>query len=80
VPTAADSPVAKFLENKGEGFHHLALEVEDIDAAVEELKSAGIRLIDEKPREGAHGSRVAFLHPKSTFGVLVELVQYGESH
>jgi methylmalonyl-CoA epimerase len=80
VPTAADSPVAKFLENKGEGFHHLALEVEDIDAAVEELKTAGIRLIDEKPREGAHGSRVAFLHPKSTFGVLVELVQYARPH
>ncbi len=80
LPTAADSPVAKFLENKGEGFHHLALEVEDIDSAVEELKAAGVRLIDETPREGAHGSRVAFIHPKSTFGVLVELVQYTEAH
>ena len=80
LPTAADSPVAKFLENKGEGIHHLALEVEDIDTAVEELKAAGVRLIDEKPREGAHGSRVAFLHPKSTFGVLLELVQYTEPH
>jgi methylmalonyl-CoA/ethylmalonyl-CoA epimerase len=76
LPTAADSPVAKFLENKGEGFHHLALEVEDIDAAVEELKAAGVRLIDETPREGAHGTRVAFIHPKSTFGLLLELVQY----
>jgi len=76
LPTAADSPVAKFLENKGEGFHHLALEVEDIDAAVKELKDAGVRLIDETPREGAHGTRVAFIHPKSTFGLLLELVQY----
>ena len=80
LPTAADSPVAKFLETRGEGFHHLALEVEDIDSAVEELKAAGVRLIDETPREGAHGSRVAFIHPKSTFGVLLELVQYTEPH
>jgi methylmalonyl-CoA/ethylmalonyl-CoA epimerase len=50
--------------------------VEDIDAAVEELKAAGVRLIDETPREGAHGTRVAFIHPKSTFGLLLELVQY----
>lgn len=76
LPTTADSPVAKFLENKGEGFHHLALEVEDIEAAVAELKAAGVRLIDETPREGAHGSRVAFIHPKATFGLLVELCQY----
>ncbi len=76
LPTAPDSPVAKFLENKGEGFHHLALEVEDIDSAVQELKAAGVRLIDETPREGAHGTRVAFIHPKATFGLLVELVQY----
>lgn len=76
LPTAADSPVAKFLENKGEGFHHLALEVEDIEAALAELKAAGVRLIDETPREGAHGSRVAFIHPKATFGLLVELCQY----
>jgi len=76
LPTAEDSPVAKFLETKGEGFHHLALEVEDIDAAVQELKAAGVRLIDETPREGAHGTRVAFIHPKATFGLLLELVQY----
>jgi len=76
LPTAADSPVAKFLETRGEGFHHLALEVEDIDAAVAELKAAGVRLIDETPREGAHGTRVAFIHPKSTFGLLLELVQH----
>ena len=79
LPTSADSAVAKFLENKGEGFHHLALEVEDIHAAVEELKAAGVRLIDEKPREGAHGALVAFLHPKATFGLLVELCQYPHS-
>jgi methylmalonyl-CoA epimerase len=76
LPTASDSPVAKFLENKGEGFHHMALEVEDIHAAVAELKAAGVRLIDETPREGAHGALVAFIHPKATFGLLVELCQY----
>ena len=70
LPTQPDSPVGKFLENKGEGFHHLALEVEDIYAAVEELKAAGVKLIDEKPREGAHGALVAFIHPKATFGLL----------
>ena len=75
LPTQDDSPVGKFLETKGEGFHHLALEVEDIKAAVEELKAAGVRLIDETPREGAHGDLVAFIHPKATYGLLVELVQ-----
>ena len=76
LPTAGDSPVAKFLETRGEGFHHLALEVEDIHGAVAELKAAGVRLIDETPREGAHGALVAFLHPKATYGLLIELVQY----
>jgi methylmalonyl-CoA epimerase len=76
IPTADDSPVAKFLETKGEGFHHLALEVEDLAGALEELKAAGVRLIDEKPREGAHGALVAFIHPKATFGLLLELCQY----
>lgn len=76
LPTQADSPVGKFLETKGEGFHHLALEVEDIASAVEELKAAGVRLIDETPREGAHGALVAFIHPKATYGLLVELCQY----
>jgi methylmalonyl-CoA/ethylmalonyl-CoA epimerase len=76
LPTADDSPVAKFLENKGEGFHHLALEVEDLAGALEELKAAGVRLIDEKPREGAHGALVAFIHPKATYGLLLELCQY----
>ena len=76
LPTASDSPVSKFLETKGEGFHHMALEVEDIDSALEELKAAGVKLIDEKAREGAHGAKVAFIHPKATFGLLVELCQY----
>ncbi|RJR45810.1 MAG: methylmalonyl-CoA epimerase [Deltaproteobacteria bacterium] len=76
IPTADDSPVAKFLDTKGEGFHHLALEVEDLAGALEELKAAGVRLIDEKPREGAHGALVAFIHPKATYGLLLELCQY----
>lgn len=76
IPTADDSPIAKFLETKGEGFHHLALEVEDLAGALAELKAAGVRLIDEKPREGAHGALVAFIHPKATYGLLVELCQY----
>ena len=75
LPTQPDSPVAKFLDSKGEGFHHLALEVEDIHAAVAELKAAGVRLIDETPRPGAHGTLVAFLHPKATGGVLLELCE-----
>jgi len=76
IPTADDSPIAKFLETKGEGFHHLALEVEDLAGALAELKAAGVRLIDEKPREGAHGMLVAFIHPKATYGLLVELCQH----
>ena len=76
IPTADDSPIAKFLETKGEGFHHLALEVEDLAGALEELKAAGVRLIDEKPREGAHGALVAFIHPKATYGLLIELCQH----
>jgi methylmalonyl-CoA/ethylmalonyl-CoA epimerase len=80
LATSPDSPVAKFVESKGEGIHHIAFEVEDIDAAVEELKAAGVRMIDEKPREGAHGARIAFIHPKSTHGVLIELCQHAKSH
>lgn len=74
--TSPESPIAKFLEKNGEGIHHIAFEVEDIDAALEELKAAGVRLIDEKPREGAHGARIAFIHPKATHGVLIELCQH----
>jgi methylmalonyl-CoA/ethylmalonyl-CoA epimerase len=73
--TAADGAVARFIDSRGEGVQHIALRVEDIDAALAELKGKGIRLIDEKPRRGADGSRIAFLHPKSTHGVLLELVE-----
>lgn len=74
-PLSSDSPVARFLERRGPGLHHLAYRVADLDAALERLSAAGVRLIDERPRPGAHGRRVAFLHPKSTGGVLVELVE-----
>jgi len=73
--TAPDGPVAKFIEKKGEGVQHLAFQVDNIEEALEELKAKGIRLIDEKPRKGAGGKKIAFLHPKSTYGVLVELCQ-----
>jgi methylmalonyl-CoA/ethylmalonyl-CoA epimerase len=73
--TAPDSPIAKYIEKRGPGLHHITLRVEDIEAALVRLKARGVRLIDERPREGAHGSRVAFIHPSSTHGVLVELKQ-----
>ena len=73
--TAADSPVGRFVAKHGPGMHHVAFRVDDIRAALAELKSRGIRLIDETPREGAHGSLVAFIHPSATHGVLVELKQ-----
>ena len=73
--TAPDGPVAKFLEKKGQGVHHVAFRVENIEEALAELKEKGIRLIDEKPRKGAGGAKIAFLHPKATNGVLVELCE-----
>jgi methylmalonyl-CoA/ethylmalonyl-CoA epimerase len=73
--TDPEGPIAKFIAAKGQGVQHLAFRVDDLDAALEELKAAGIRLIDEKPRYGAGGARIAFLHPKSTKGVLVELCE-----
>ena len=76
-PTSPDSPVAKFLEKNGEGIHHMAYEVADIEQALAELKQKEVRLIDEKPRRGAHGSLIAFLHPKATGGVLTEICQSG---
>jgi len=76
-PTAEDSPVAKFLEKNGEGTHHIAYEVDDLAATLARLKAVGVRLIDEVPRCGAHGTRIAFLHPKATGGVLTELCQAG---
>ena len=77
-PTAEDSPVAKFLAKNGEGVHHVAYEVADLDAALAALEGEGVRLIDTKPRSGAHGTSIAFLHPKATGGVLTELCQPGE--
>jgi methylmalonyl-CoA/ethylmalonyl-CoA epimerase len=73
--TAPDGPVAKFIEKRGEGIQHIAFRVENIDEALRELKEHGIRLIDQEPRKGAGGARIAFLHPKDTHGVLVELCE-----
>lgn len=73
--TAPDGPIAKYLEKKGPGIQHIAFRVADIDAALAELKEKGVKLIDEKPRLGAGGAKIAFLHPKATGGVLVELCQ-----
>ena len=74
-PLGGDSPVAKFLETRGEGIQHLAVKVKDIEAVLEDFKKKGVTLIDEKPKSGAGGSRIAFIHPKSTRGVLLELVE-----
>lgn len=74
-PTSEDSPISKFLEKRGGGIHHIAVEVEDINAALLKLKAQGMRLIDENPRIGAEGCLVVFVHPASTNGVLLELVQ-----
>jgi methylmalonyl-CoA/ethylmalonyl-CoA epimerase len=73
-PTAAESPVGRFLARRGPGLHHIAYRVPDIDAALARFAAAGVELIDTHARPGAHGHRVAFLHPRSTGGVLVELV------
>jgi methylmalonyl-CoA/ethylmalonyl-CoA epimerase len=77
-PTSPDSPVAKFIEKKGEGIHHIAFQVSNIEEALKQAEEKGLRLIDKAPRSGAHGTRIAFLHPKSTGGVLMELCE--ESH
>lgn len=74
-PTADDSPISKFLEKRGGGIHHIAVEVDDIEASLAQLKAKGARLIDESPRVGAEGCLVAFVHPSSANGVLLELVQ-----
>ena len=74
-PTEANSPVGKFLEKRGPGIHHICLRVKDIDSMVKELKAKGVRMINEEPKMGAHNCRVAFIHPASTGGVLIELSQ-----
>lgn len=75
-PTGPDSTVAKFLEDRGEGLHHIAFEVEDIEAAMEEYRAKGFRFLYEKPADGKFGSKVNFIHPKDTGRVLVELTQH----
>ncbi|MEP7233823.1 MAG: methylmalonyl-CoA epimerase [Ignavibacteriota bacterium] len=75
APTREDSSIAKFIAKRGEGIHHLALEVDDVEAELKRLKQEGIQLIDESAKPGAHEMLIAFLHPKSTNGVLVELCQ-----
>ena len=77
-PTAPDSPVAKFLEKNGPGIHHLAYQVEGLQGRLDALKGEGVRLIDETPRLGAHHTRIAFLHPKASGGVLTELCEAGD--
>jgi methylmalonyl-CoA/ethylmalonyl-CoA epimerase len=75
TPTRPDSPVAKYLEKKGEGLHHIGYRVSDCAAALASVKAAGGKVIDDAPRPGSRGTTVAFIHPKTTFGTLVELVQ-----
>lgn len=76
-PTSPESPIAKYLEKKGEGIHHIAYRVDDVQAALDKLKADGMKLINEEPMDGAHGMKVAFVHPKSVNGVLTELSQPG---
>lgn len=73
--TSEDSPIAKYIEKNGEGVQHIAYRVGDVEAAIAEMKEQGLRMIDEKPRYGAGGAKIAFCHPKSTGGVLIELCQ-----
>ncbi len=78
--TNPEGVIPKFIEKRGEGIHHVAYEVDDIEKALEDLKAKGVPLIDQKPRRGAHNSKVAFLNPKATFGVLIELVEPDKHH
>jgi len=73
-----DSPIGKFVAKRGEGLHHIAVQVDDIEASLAQLKASGVRLIDEVPRKGAHNTRVAFIHPAGTHGVLLELVEHAK--
>lgn len=75
MPTHEDSPLTKFLKKRGEGIHHLALRVENLDKELKRLQNENVRLIDKVPRVGAHGTKIAFIHPQSMGGVLVELVE-----
>jgi methylmalonyl-CoA/ethylmalonyl-CoA epimerase len=80
APLAEDTPVGKFLARNGPGLHHVAYQVSDIEATLEQLRRAGLQLIDEQPRTGIRGSRVAFMHPRASQGVLTEIVQPAEVH
>lgn len=75
-PDTADSPIAKFLSKRGQGIHHVCFAVDDLDATLERCRASGIRLIDQTPRVGADGKRIAFLHPSSTAGTLIELTEH----
>jgi lactoylglutathione lyase/methylmalonyl-CoA/ethylmalonyl-CoA epimerase len=77
-PTGPESPIEKFMGKRGEGIHHIAVAVDDIEKTLDQLKAAGVRLVDQVPRQGAHNTRIAFIHPSSMHGVLLELVQHGE--
>ncbi len=77
-PTSSESPIAKFIEKRGEGVHHLSFEVDDIEQEIARLRSEGFQMIDQQPRPGADGYRIAFLHPKSTNGVMIEISQKKE--
>jgi methylmalonyl-CoA/ethylmalonyl-CoA epimerase len=76
-PTEPESTISAFIEKRGEGMHHISYQVDDIEKQIAELKQKQVRMIDETPRSGAHGSRIAFLHPKSSAKVLTELTQIG---
>lgn len=77
-PTSPDSPIARFIENRGEGIHHIAYQSDDIESDIHAFLAKNIRMIDEQPRAGAHGTRIAFLHPKSSGKVLTEICQIGD--
>jgi len=79
-PLTADAPVARFLDKHGPGVHHVCLRVKDIEASIADLVARGIRMIDQAPRPGAHGSRIAFIHPSSAGGLLIEIKQVAEAH
>ena len=75
-PTSADGVLARFMDKRGEGIHHIALAVDDCQTTLEQLKAAGVRLVDETPRPGSRGTKVAFIHPSAMGGVLIELVEH----
>ena len=77
-PTHSDSPIEKFMAKRGEGIHHIAVRVDNIEEALQRFKESGARLIDTAPRAGAHNTRIAFVHPSSTHGVLLELVEHAK--